>query len=81
MIFRFHRGSATDFSHSKLMHDSILERRIACPFCAENVSILLDLSAGDQEYIEDCQVCCQPIQICYQTDGQSIDGIQISCGS
>ena len=27
--------------------------------------ILLDLSAGDQSYIEDCQVCCQPMQVSF----------------
>jgi hypothetical protein len=34
---------------------------IACPYCAEQISVCLDLSAGMQTYIEDCQVCCQPI--------------------
>jgi len=23
----------------------------------------VDLSAGSQSYVEDCQVCCQPIQL------------------
>ena len=27
--------------------------------------MLLDLSAGEQTYIEDCEVCCQPIRIHY----------------
>jgi transposase-like protein len=37
------------------------EVRITCPTCGEPNSILLDASAGDQQYIEDCQVCCRPI--------------------
>ena len=36
---------------------------IACPYCGEFLTIALDLSAGSQTYIEDCQVCCQPMQI------------------
>ena len=36
---------------------------IACPYCGEFLTIALDLSAGSQTYIEDCQVCCQPIQM------------------
>ena len=36
---------------------------INCPYCGEGQSILLDMSAGDQEYIEDCQICCQPITV------------------
>jgi hypothetical protein len=36
---------------------------VGCPYCAENLLLRLDLSAGSQSYVEDCQVCCQPIQI------------------
>jgi hypothetical protein len=38
-------------------------RTIACPYCGERIDILVDASAGDQRYIEDCQVCCRPISI------------------
>jgi hypothetical protein len=34
---------------------------IHCPYCGEPIEILLDGSAGEQQYVEDCQVCCQPI--------------------
>ena len=36
---------------------------LACPYCNEAILVRLDLSAGSQSYVEDCQVCCQPIQI------------------
>lgn len=36
---------------------------IACPYCAEQISVRVDLSAGPQNYVEDCQVCCQPIAL------------------
>lgn len=39
-----------------------------CPHCGERISMLLDLSIGYQRYIEDCEVCCNPIEISYQTD-------------
>ena len=38
---------------------------ITCPHCWETLTILLDLSLPEQDYIEDCQVCCQPIRIVY----------------
>ena len=41
---------------------------IACPYCGEMILIRLDLSAGAQTYVEDCQVCCQPIQVGVQVD-------------
>ena len=36
-----------------------------CPYCGEEVETTVDLSGGDQEYIEDCQVCCKPIPVSY----------------
>jgi hypothetical protein len=39
------------------------EHEIQCPYCWESITILVDDSAGEQAYIEDCQVCCQPIEI------------------
>ena len=39
------------------------EKTIYCPFCGEMISILIDASVESQQYIEDCQVCCRPIDI------------------
>ena len=41
---------------------------ISCPYCGEPIEILVDPSAGDQDYIEDCQVCCRPISLAIQVD-------------
>ncbi|MGC1547980.1 MAG: CPXCG motif-containing cysteine-rich protein [Rhodanobacter sp.] len=41
---------------------------IQCPYCGESIEILVDVSAGDQRYIEDCQVCCRPIDIVVTID-------------
>lgn len=41
----------------------LLENDIACPYCGETISILVDESVEQQSYIEDCQVCCRPIVI------------------
>jgi len=47
---------------------------ISCPYCAESMSIVIDLSAGGQTYIEDCQICCQPMQISFDDgDGELQD--------
>lgn len=39
-----------------------------CPYCGEPIEILLDLSEAEQEFIEDCQVCCRPIQFSVSVD-------------
>ena len=44
------------------------EAQITCPFCWETLTILLDLSLPEQDYIEDCQVCCQPWQVDVRID-------------
>lgn len=36
---------------------------VTCPWCGEGILLRLDLSAGDHACIEDCQVCCRPIQV------------------
>ncbi|WP_132142140.1 CPXCG motif-containing cysteine-rich protein [Luteibacter rhizovicinus] len=36
---------------------------IHCPYCGESIEIVVDASAGDQIYVEDCQVCCRPIDV------------------
>jgi transcription elongation factor Elf1 len=36
---------------------------IHCPYCGESYASVVDVSAGSQRYIEDCAVCCRPIEI------------------
>ncbi len=36
---------------------------IDCPYCGEAIEVVVDCSAGDQSYIEDCSVCCRPITL------------------
>lgn len=37
-------------------------KHIDCPYCGEPFDTMVDLSGGSQQYIEDCQVCCRPIE-------------------
>ena len=39
---------------------------IQCPYCWETLDIRVDLTVPEQEYVEDCQVCCQPIVLTVQ---------------
>lgn len=37
---------------------------VVCPYCGEAIEIGLDPGGGAvQDYVEDCQVCCQPWQV------------------
>ena len=36
---------------------------VQCPYCGESFETAVDPSAGSFRYVEDCQVCCQPIEL------------------
>ena len=43
-------------------------RMIDCPHCGERLPIALDLTSGEQDGIQDCEVCCRPIRVRYEVD-------------
>jgi len=44
---------------------------VTCPACWEKNTLEIDLSVPEQSYIEDCQVCCQPMRVTYTSkDGE-----------
>ncbi|MDB4270695.1 CPXCG motif-containing cysteine-rich protein [bacterium] len=42
------------------------EHYFQCPYCWEEISMLLDPSIQQQNYVEDCEICCNPIEISSQ---------------
>lgn len=52
---------------------AIEEANLACPHCGEPITLLLDLASGSQSYVEDCEVCCQPIIVSLSVDHQQDD--------
>lgn len=54
----------------------IAEKTIDCPYCGEPITILVDPSVAEQEYVEDCQVCCRPIEVAVR--GSDDDGFDVS---
>lgn len=43
---------------------------IQCPYCGERFETLVDPEAGAATYIEDCQICCQPIEFELRVDSR-----------
>ena len=41
----------------------MIEHFFQCPYCWEQVSMLLDPSVNKTSFIEDCEVCCNPLEI------------------
>jgi len=40
----------------------------SCPYCGERFEARVEVSAGAQEYIEDCQVCCRPMSLSIEVE-------------
>ncbi|MCD7097747.1 CPXCG motif-containing cysteine-rich protein [Stenotrophomonas sp. MMGLT7] len=45
-------------------------QQVACPYCGEWIDLAVDASAGAQQYVEDCQVCCRPMLVIVAVDAQ-----------
>ena len=51
-----------------------MEYFFSCPHCWERISMVLDTSVRGQTFVEDCEVCCHPIQVRYAVaDGEVSD--------
>lgn len=46
---------------------------IGCPYCGEVFELVVDPSEPNQSYIEDCYVCCRPINLTIDVDAHSGD--------
>ena len=53
-------------------------RDIDCPYCGETIEVLIDTSELPQQYIEDCQVCCRPINFDISEDYEGDVMLRIS---
>ncbi len=49
-----------------------MEHYFFCPYCGEEISMVLDLSVRRQTYVEDCEVCCNPIEISYSVEADAL---------
>jgi hypothetical protein len=42
---------------------------LQCPYCWEQIEIVVDCTVIEQEYVEDCGVCCSPVVISVTASG------------
>jgi len=51
-----------------------MEFFFSCPYCWEQISMVLDTSVRGQTFVEDCEVCCHPLEVRYAVrDGAVFD--------
>ena len=47
---------------------------IDCPFCGEPLALAIDETGGrEQTYVEDCGICCRPVELTVRLDGAEFD--------
>ena len=50
----------------------MIEHFFSCPYCWEEISMLLDPSIRQQSYVEDCEICCNPIELRLKFEDQEL---------
>ena len=51
---------------------------VTCPHCGQTVEISVDTGGGeDQEYIEDCPVCCRPWRVLVQVGDDGMPHVHV----
>ena len=50
---------------------------VSCPYCGESLHLLIDCSVPAQRYIEDCQVCCQPMNVQVTLSGDALPSVSV----
>lgn len=61
-------------------HDAPFEEveiAFACPCCAATITMLVDPSVPAQTYVEDCEVCCRPIEIWYAIGPAGVESFDV----
>lgn len=53
---------------------------VTCPYCGETIELVIDVSAGSQSYVEDCSVCCQPIEVSVTVDAEGGYDVAVKTG-
>jgi hypothetical protein len=53
-----------------------MEYFFSCPYCWERVSMVLDTSVRGQTFVEDCEVCCHPIQVHYAVENDAVSDFE-----
>lgn len=51
---------------------------VYCPACGEPLELAIDASAGAQQYVEDCQVCCRPLVVTVAVDDEGAVDVSVT---
>jgi hypothetical protein len=56
----------------------MLEYFFTCPHCWETISMMIDTSVSYQKYVEDCEVCCHPLEISVRCEEGELANFEVN---
>ncbi len=51
-------------------------QEVLCPCCGQPTTVFVDCWAGNQDYVEDCSVCCQAMVLHIRVDDYAVSEIR-----
>jgi hypothetical protein len=58
------------------MSEFMVESTVVCPSCWEETTVLIDVSGDEHTMIEDCQVCCNPMELTFTIEDGELVSIE-----
>lgn len=53
---------------------------IECPYCGQAFELAIYTSAGSQQFITDCEVCCRPFEVFAECEAGEIVSVEVRAG-
>ena len=50
---------------------------IACPFCGQSFSVLIDTSVAHQTLVVDCEICCRPMELAVECEPGEVSSVAV----
>jgi len=60
--------------------EMLIEVSVQCPHCGEMYQTMIDTSQGAHSTIEDCPVCCRPIQLTVECEPGDVFQVEATAG-
>ncbi|MCG5055308.1 MAG: CPXCG motif-containing cysteine-rich protein [Myxococcales bacterium] len=60
-----------------------MNETVTCPFCGEPTEVMIDVepeSTGTQSFVQDCDVCCHPMDVTAHVDDEGEVAVWVERG-
>lgn len=57
-----------------------VSEEILCPYCGQQVTLVIDTSQALQRFTTDCEVCCRPFNVMAECEPGEVISLQVDAG-